>query len=189
MENNFSEIEFLSKHLHPVERQEEFLNQLNNVYSGEVKLEFEHYEYPADSGEKQKLFVLIPHYSKADFFKYFSDTAQKSFSDFVKEFAKENNYNDIYCYFLNIPDQTWFHHSPLKLPITLNKDNVLLISSGEVCTSWFERVVVLGLTKSGRIAPRCIGINYSKKTETNGGTLYEYDRGSLGKKFVFSFSA
>ena len=189
MNSTCSEIEFLSKHLHPVERQQEFLNQLNAVYGGEVKLEFEHYECPSDSGEKQKLFMLIPHDSKADFFNVFSDTTHKSFSDFVKEFAQANNYNDIYCYFLNIPDQTWFNHSPLKLPLTLNKDNVLLITSGEVCTSWFERVAVLGFTKSGRIAPRCIGINYSKKTETNGGTLYEYNRGPLGKKFVLSFSA
>ena len=171
MENKYLELEYLSTHLQPVERQEEILCQLKKLYDDGIIHDCAHYNLSSATDKGQELFVLI-HDSKL-------------LPDFINNFASTNNFTDIYCYYLDAPTEDYFSHSPVpKLPFTLTTENVLLISKSKVATSWFERVVVLGFTKSGKIAPRYISVQPSKQTETEFGTLYEYKGKSDSRKFI-----
>ena len=171
MENKYLELEYLSTHLQPVERQEDFLYQLKNLFDEGVIHNCAHYNLSSATDKRKDLYVII-HDSN-------------SLSDFINNFASANKFTDIYCYYLDAPTEDYFSHTPVpKLPFTLTTENVLLISKSKVAASWFERVVVLGFTKSGKIAPRYISVQPSKQFGTEFGTLYEYKGKADSRKFI-----
>ncbi len=181
MENNYPELEFLSSHLQPLERQEEFLCQLKKLHDTGIIHDYRQYDYFATVSENQVLFVFI----HDNCINSRLTTDSKSASDFLKNFATENNFTSLHCWHINASNEACFSHNPVPhLILTLNKANVLLISNSEVAASWFERVVILGFNKSGKIAPRYISVQPSKKTETDFGILVEYKGRGGGRKFI-----
>lgn len=181
MTNDYTELEFLSTHLQPVERQNEFLCQLKNFYNEGILHDYIHYDYSSTARKDQTLFVFIHDNCVND--KLTSDSYLTS--DFLKNFASNNNFTSLHCWHIKSQDETCFSHNPApQLPLTLNHSNVLLISNSQVVASWFERVVILGFNKNGKIAPRYISVQPSKKTETDLGNLVEYKGRGGSRKFI-----
>ena len=76
-----------------------------------------------------------------------------------KSFAKRINLQTVNLTFLNAPSELDFSHPVERgLPNGFFDKNVLLISKGWPCLSWFERTCIIPLRKDGKPVPRYISV-------------------------------